>query len=143
MVPQFSGWIVFPLLLILCSGHQMCPLYKSPMISLFCLFSSSQIFVKVEIHNHPKIQHCLYLVINRIVKKSEDLTHVGDESVKISVVWFLGNFVYCSLCLCHLFCSWSSALFILNVHVSHFCSEQKTWKHDKLQVQCLFIIIKQ
>lgn len=33
--------------------------------------------------------------------------------------------VYWSLCLCHLFCFWNSAVFILNAHVSHFCSDQK------------------
>lgn len=75
------------------------------------------------------------------------MTHFGNELVKISVGWFLRVFsdkkiVYCYLCLYHLFCFWYSALFILNVRVSHFCSDQKTRRDDKLKVECLFIIIK-
>lgn len=73
------------------------------------------------------------------------MTHFGNESLKISVVWFLSLFwdiknVYCYLCLYLLFCFWNPALFIQNAHVSHFCSDQKTWTHDKFKVERLFII---
>lgn len=74
------------------------------------------------------------------------MTHFGNESLKICVVWFWASFgieiVYCYRSLYHLFGFWNSAVFILNVHVSHFCSDQKSWIHEKLKVQCVFIIIK-
>lgn len=50
--------------------------------------------------------------------------------------------VYRYLSLYHLFCFWNSALFTLNVHVSHFCSDQKPGHTTSFRVQSLFFIIK-